>query len=178
MADLETANEMATGESPEQTEEEVDVGEANENEVDDSPAADGDDDAGEDEDEDDISEDTVAERIGTTSSARFNILSTMVGGGSLSLPLAFKKSGNCLMGPVLLLVTAVVTEFCFRLLIRSARTLHPVTGRTKNPGIDSFESISAAAFGPKALIFSKVLVVLMCKKTDMDPSNPLMRMSG
>ena len=28
------------------------------------------------------------ERVGTISSARFNILSTMVGGGSLSLPLA------------------------------------------------------------------------------------------
>jgi len=53
-------------------------------------------------------------RHGTTASARFNILSTMVGGGSLSLPLAFQKSGNALLGPVLLVATAVITEFCFR----------------------------------------------------------------
>lgn len=50
-------------------------------------------------------------RLGTTSSARFNILSTMVGGGSLSLPLAFQKSGNALLGPVILIAVAVITEF-------------------------------------------------------------------
>ena len=107
-------------------------------------------------------DDSVLERIGTTSSARFNILSTMVGGGSLSLPLAFYKSGNALMGPILLLGTAVVTEFCFRVLVRSSRTLHPVHGATRAPGVDSFESIAAVAFGPNALIFTKILVVLMC----------------
>jgi len=163
MTDPETTNnEMAAGESPEQTDDfcMALAGDMNENEDDNGSPATTDDDAGDNDDF--ITEDTVTERVGTTSSARFNILSTMVGGGSLSLPLAFKKSGNVLMAPILLLVTAVVTEFCFRLLIRSARTLHPVTGRTKNPGIDSFESISAAAFGTKALIFSKILVVLMC----------------
>lgn len=106
-----------------------------------------------------------SERIGTTASARFNILSTMVGGGSLSLPLAFKKSGNALIGPIMLLGTAIVTEFCFRLLVRSARTLHPVSGdgTTHAPvGYDSFESLAAAAFGPRALVLSKILVVLMC----------------
>ena len=113
-------------------------------------------------DEDDMNADTVTERIGTTSSARFNILSTMVGGGSLSLPLAFHKSGNALLAPALLILTACVTEFCFRLLVRAARTLHPVTGSTHTPGTDSFESLAAVAFGPKALIFSKILVVLMC----------------
>jgi len=58
---------------------------------------------------------TDVERLGTTSSARFNILSTMVGGGSLSLPLAFQKSGNALLGPFMLLLVAVITEFCFRI---------------------------------------------------------------
>jgi len=38
----------------------------------------------------------VAGRQGSIASTRFNILSTMVGGGSLSLPLAFQKSGNAL----------------------------------------------------------------------------------
>lgn len=119
-------------------------------------------DSNEDDNEEIINGDTILERIGTTSSARFNILSTMVGGGSLSLPLAFSKSGNALMGPLLLLVTAVVTEFCFRVLVRSSRSLHPVDGSTISPGVDSFESIAAVAFGPKALLFSKTLVVLMC----------------
>lgn len=160
---MEKANEVATGGTPEQTEQQlVEAGEENQNaDAGGVISADNDEyvDVG---DEEDIDEDTVMERTGTTSSARFNILATMVGGGSLSLPLAFHKSGNVLMGPILLLVTAVVTEFCFILLIRSARTLHPVTGRTKTPGTDSFESISAAAFGPMMLIFGKALVVLMC----------------
>ena len=56
-------------------------------------------------------------RMGTIQSATFNIWSTMVGGGSLSLPLAFTKAGNILVGPILLMVTAVLTEFCFGLLI-------------------------------------------------------------
>ena len=66
------------------------------------------------------------------------------------------------MGPILLIGTAVVTEFCFRVLVRSSRTLHPVHGGTVAPGVDSFESIAAVAFGPSALTFSKILVVLMC----------------
>ena len=110
----------------------------------------------------DANEDTSLERIGTTSSARFNILSTMVGGGSLSLPLAFYKSGNALVGPLLLLLTAVVTEFCFHRLVQSSRTLHPVSGSTRTPGVDSFESLAAVALGPTALLGSKILVVLMC----------------
>ena len=56
-------------------------------------------------------------RVGSISSARFNILSTMVGGGCLSLPLAFQQSGNALVGPLLLVVIALITDFCFRLLL-------------------------------------------------------------
>jgi amino acid permease len=57
------------------------------------------------------------ERMGTIQSATFNIWSTMVGGGSLSLPLAFTKAGNGLFGPILLISTAILSEFCFGLLI-------------------------------------------------------------
>lgn len=100
------------------------------------------------------------ERIGTISSARFNILSTMVGGGCLSLPLAFQQSGNSLLGPVLLIVVGMITEFCFRLLVASAvylKSPHPT-----RPGKDSFESITEAAFGPKAYLMSQGLVFFMC----------------
>jgi amino acid permease len=116
---------------------------------------------GENDDENVVNGDVdVDVRIGTISSARFNILSTMVGGGCLSLPLAFQQSGNALIGPLMLLATGVVTEFCFRNLVASAVVLnrpHPTL-----PGRDTFESISNEAFGPKAYLLSMGLVVLMC----------------
>jgi len=100
------------------------------------------------------------ERKGSTSSARFNILSTMVGGGCLSLPLAFQQSGNALIGPILLIVAALLADFCFRLLVESAKTLSGVDFNRR--GNDSFESITSAAFGPSAFVFSKALVTAMC----------------
>jgi len=119
---------------------------------------DGPNDNDDDNDDDDDDDDDV--RIGSISSARFNILSTMVGGGCLSLPMAFQLSGNALIGPVMLLVTGVITEFCFRTLVVSAVRLNE-PHRTR-PGKDTFESITSAAFGPKAYVFSMGLVVLMC----------------
>ena len=56
-------------------------------------------------------------RMGTLQSATFNIWSTMVGGGSLSLPLAFAKTGNLFLGPIVIIMTAIMTEFCFGILI-------------------------------------------------------------
>ena len=106
--------------------------------------------------------DLINQRAGTTASARFNILSTMVGGGSLSLPLAFQLTGNALLGPILLIVVAAITEFCFRTLVASARTLSPVSPNQTEPGKDSFESIAYAAFGTKAYLLSTALVVAMC----------------
>lgn len=99
-------------------------------------------------------------REGTISSGRFNILSTMVGGGSLSLPLAFQKTGNGFLAPVLLLIVASMTEFCFRTLTTSARTLYPPDHQRR--GHDSYESIASAAFGRKAYVVSTVLVTAMC----------------
>lgn len=105
-------------------------------------------------------DETIPVRVGTTASARFNILSTMVGGGCLSLPLAFQQSGNALLGPIVLILTGLMTDFCFRLLVAAAVHLkapHPTT-----PGKDSFESITSIAFGPKAYVMSMGLVTAMC----------------
>ncbi|CAJ1929022.1 unnamed protein product [Cylindrotheca closterium] len=99
-------------------------------------------------------------REGTIASARFNILSTMVGGGCLSLPLAFQQSGNSLLGPLLLVLTALITDFCFRLLVASA--VHLKCPHSTRPGTDSFESITQEAFGPRAFIMSQLLVFFMC----------------
>ena len=105
-------------------------------------------------------------RLGTTSSARFNILATMVGGGSLSLPLAFAKSGNVLTGPILLIVMAAISEYCFQIMVKSVRTLSyknaDLGANYIKVGRDSFESIAAAAFGPQAYVASMALVTAMC----------------
>jgi amino acid permease len=130
-------------------------------------------------------------RRGTIFSARFNIWSTMVGGGSLSLPLAFAKTGNALVGPLILLLTAVLTEFCWNVLLDAADMSTPSTtarsettiprssdnGDESNQpssqhqerrpcrlprGSNSLESISAAAFGSTAYSLSTLLVYFMC----------------
>lgn len=108
----------------------------------------------------------TAIRLGTTSSARFNILATMVGGGSLSLPLAFAKSGNILIGPVLLIVMAAMSEYCFRIMVETMRIMSyqnvNLGARSTKVGRDSFESMAATAFGPSARLFSMALVTSMC----------------
>lgn len=96
-------------------------------------------------------------RKGTISSACFNLLSTMVGGGSLSLPLAFQQAGNGLLAPLILIATALITDFCFRILVASAPA--PIT---TSRGSASFESVAYAAFGPKAHVVSTLLVCSMC----------------
>ena len=100
------------------------------------------------------------DRRGTISSARFNLLSTMVGGGSLSLPLAFQKSGNLLLAPILLITIALLSDFCFRVLIACAPP--PPPSGVAARGSSSYESIVATALGPRGNALSTVIVLLMC----------------
>lgn len=105
------------------------------------------------------------ERRGTIMSARLNILSTMVGGGSLSLPMAFHKSGNALMGPIFIILVAASAEFCFRMLVACDQILSTNVSSPSNnnrKGNASFEAVASAAFGPQALVFSMGLITLMC----------------
>jgi amino acid permease len=103
-------------------------------------------------------------RKGTIASARFNMLSTMVGGGSLSLPLAFYKSGNGLVGPLMLIVVALLTEFCFRVHVGSARLLASEGSSSSlwPRGKDSFESVTSRALGRHMNVMSMALVTAMC----------------
>jgi amino acid permease len=101
-------------------------------------------------------------RQGSISSARFNILCTMVGGGCLSLPMAFQKTGNGFLGPFVLVVTAAITEYCFRIIIAATRRLSPVRESTTVIGKDSFETMASAAFGSQGFLFAKWLVTAMC----------------
>lgn len=101
-------------------------------------------------------------RQGTISSARFNILCTMVGGGCLSLPMAFQKAGNGLFAPFFLVLTAAITEYCFRIIVAATRKLSPVQESTTLIGKDSFETMASAAFGSQGFLFAKWLVTAMC----------------
>jgi hypothetical protein len=113
-----------------------------------------------DDDDDEAAAAAEVRRQGTVASARFNMLSTMVGGGSLSLPLAFYKSGNGLVGPLMLIVVALLTEFCFRVHVGSARLLAPSS--TAIRGHDSFESVASRALGSRMNAVSMALVTAMC----------------
>lgn len=76
--------------------------------------------------------------------------------------MAFQKSGNALLGPLILLLMASLTEFVFRIHVGSARLLAPVSTSETRVGRESFESVAAAALGPKIHGFSMILVTAMC----------------
>jgi len=97
---------------------------------------------------------------GTTFSALLNLLSSMVGGGSLSLPLAFCLSGNAGVSPVLLLFFAITADFSIMCLIDSSRLQFGIGPRARRKS--SYEAVAQAAFGPRMKEFSMVLVVLIC----------------
>lgn len=114
------------------------------------------------EQEDDI---CLYHRRGTVTSARFNILSTMVGGGSLSLPLAFHQAGKMFLGPLLLIAVAHIVKQSIILLVDAAVLSHPVDGKPEKAhlkGTKSFESVAFEAFGPKARQFSMSLIWTIC----------------
>lgn len=69
--------------------------------------------------------------------ATFNLSATIIGGGVLSLPYAFSKTG-LLLGIVLMMIAAVITERSLYLLCLCSR----LTGAT------SYGEVGEAAFGP------------------------------
>lgn len=119
------------------------------------------------------------ERRGTITSARFNILSTMVGGGALSVPLAFHQAGNVFLAPILLFIFAALVKTSIHLLVGSAiMSQHqgpPDTGVSvcadaggydkKKKGTLSYEATACAAFGPKARYLAMSLVATICYLT-------------
>ena len=79
--------------------------------------------------------------------AIFNLSATIVGGGVLSLPLAFSKCG-VILGSILMIVAAVVTERSLYLLCLCARQ----TGAT------SYGEVGKAAFGIYMEYFISLLI--------------------
>jgi amino acid permease len=91
------------------------------------------------------------ERKSPTVVAIFNLCATIVGGGVLSLPLAFSKCG-IILGTLLMIVAAIVTERSLYLLCLCAR----ITGAT------SYGEVGKAAFGKYMEYFiSMVLFVFL-----------------
>ena len=58
-------------------------------------------------------------RHGTILSARLNLLSSMVGGGCLSLPLAFHQTGSLFVGPIILVLTSLMAQQSILFLIKA-----------------------------------------------------------
>ena len=88
---------------------------------------------------------------GTFISAQFNLLSSMVGGGSLSLPLAFSEIGIGLSGPIIVVLSSLAADYSIRMLIHSSK-------KSTNRAI-SYESLVEEAFGS----YSKYMCQMMTK---------------
>jgi len=110
-------------------------------------------------------------RQGTISSARFNLLSSMVGGGSLSLPLAFHQTGNMFMAPILLVITSVLAQQSIYFLVKAgiySTERRDMSDNHNDPldndkkGTASYENMASQAFGAKARVLSSVLVFACC----------------
>ena len=92
----------------------------------------------------------ASSRETTRVSAVANLVSTIVGGGVLSLPFAFKKAG-CAFGLLLMLATAVASDFAIYILCAAARR----TGST------SLGGLARKVFGPKAELCVTALLFLL-----------------
>ena len=113
-------------------------------------------------------------RDGTVPSARINLLSTMVGGGSLSLPLAFSLAGNALLAPLALAVLAAASELCMRFLVDAGNAVSGGGGgegegegdartrRTRRRGTLPYEGIVGRALGARAGGMASALVGTVC----------------
>ena len=99
-------------------------------------------------------------REGTLMSARMNLLTSMVGGGSLSLPLAFHQAGNAVIAPISMIVIAVSMEASIQCLIASGLAVAGTTTRKK--GTVTLEQVACAAFGPMAKYGTMALVFFIC----------------
>ncbi len=84
--------------------------------------------------------------------ATFNLVATIVGGGVLSLPLAFAKTG-LVLATIMMIFSALITEFGLYLLCSCAR-------RT---GAVSYMDVARKAFGPPGeILMTAALLFFLC----------------
>lgn len=96
-----------------------------------------------------IAEDSTLRKI-TSNNAIFNLVSTIVGGGVLSLPYAFAKCG-VILGSMALFLSCVISAFSIDLLVASSRGV----------GRSSYASVVQKAFGTNAQVVTGGLIVLL-----------------
>ena len=112
-------------------------------------------------------------RQGTIVSAVLNILSTMVGGGSLSLPLAFAQAGIGLVSPVTLVCISIMSYLCMAFLAESGRVVesrqqnianirHSQQPAAGTKGNLSYELLVQHAFGSTGHFAAQTLVSVVC----------------
>ncbi|CAM9210395.1 unnamed protein product [Phaeothamnion confervicola] len=90
----------------------------------------------------------ASERQGTVLGAVVNLVSTIIGGGMLSLPFALERSG-LILGLLLLLLTAIASDYSVYTLVSCSR----------RSGARTYEAVAEAAFGPRARQFAMALIV-------------------
>ena len=107
-------------------------------------------------------------RQGTIVSAVLNILSTMVGGGSLSLPLAFAQAGIGLVSPLTLVGISIMSYLCMSFLAESGRVVESRQNRHHQQpsegtkGTLSYELLVQHAFGSTGYFLAQALVSVVC----------------
>ena len=89
-------------------------------------------------------------RTGSITSAVFNLITSMVGGGVLSLPYAFSRSG-LLVGAVIVVVMGCISGFTVSCLVSCSRR----SGRT------TFEDVIESAMGRKGRAFAIFCIILV-----------------
>eukprot|EP00750_Incisomonas_marina_P023528 INCI5040.10.p1 GENE.INCI5040.10~~INCI5040.10.p1 ORF type:complete len:589 (-),score=76.14 INCI5040.10:177-1943(-) len=93
------------------------------------------------------------ERNGTVMNSIFTLVSTIIGGGSLSLPYAFACTG-LINGQICLLLISLITAYAIQLLVVTSR----YTGAT------SYQDVGVKTFGPAmgGFVVFQIFLVCMC----------------
>ena len=92
----------------------------------------------------------TAERQQSAKVGSSNLISTMIGGGVLSLPFAMSRTG-LVLGFIMLTVSAIASVFSFDILVSSSR-------RT---GAMTYQQIGFFAFGPKTQHLISLLILCL-----------------
>jgi hypothetical protein len=87
-------------------------------------------------------------RQGTVTTSIFGLVSTILGGGVLSLPYAFSQSG-LLLGLVILVVVALAADY----------SIFTLAACSRRGNAHTYEDVAFLAFGPKGRIVSMCMVI-------------------
>ncbi|GLD93878.1 hypothetical protein PINS_up002483 [Pythium insidiosum] len=90
------------------------------------------------------------ERTATASSAVFNLVSTIIGGGVLSLPYAFDKCG-LVLAVVLMVISSAASTFSLYIIVSCSR----------RGGVTTYEEVVRKALGVRAGLVTVSLLVLL-----------------